>query len=293
MTSVAVFDAVHAGDVQGLRRLLDATPSAVHFRDHDGNTPLHVAVLCDDVAAAEVLLGCGADVNAPSGDHPLTEESPQLTPLHMAAYSCRGDVPSALIDLLLRHGANPNARSWTGGTPLREAISRVNRGTVKALLKHGADHRGALSWASCRDRGLVEILLHHGADLNAADAAGLTPLCWAAFHGKHSIIEGLLESGADLNATIASGMSAVLAAVQGGHLDLAEQLIVRGAACPSAEGWLRCPECSNLLCRERGHCWKCKYDMRQLRFTGEGRCPCCGFRFGWDGQRCRHCLYER
>lgn len=45
--------------------------------DNDNNTPLHHAVRLGKVAATELLLDKGADVNVPNGS--------QYTPLHTAA----------------------------------------------------------------------------------------------------------------------------------------------------------------------------------------------------------------
>jgi ankyrin repeat protein len=82
----------------------------------------------DGCAAAALLLGAGADVNARSG----TERQ---TPLHMAAR--RGNV--ALGRFLLAHGAELAARSTRGETPLHRAVSCNQPAFVALLLEHGAD----------------------------------------------------------------------------------------------------------------------------------------------------------
>lgn len=62
--------------------------------------PLHSAMAARSVAIARILIGAGAPVDARRGD------GPGLTPLMMAAI----DGQDELVELLLRHGANPDLR---------------------------------------------------------------------------------------------------------------------------------------------------------------------------------------
>ena len=76
--------------------------------------------------------------------------------------------------LLLRLGADVDARDTHGSTPLIYAASRYDRDLAKLLLKAGADpnlkgEQGmtALRWAitkGAEHRALVDLLLEHGAD---------------------------------------------------------------------------------------------------------------------------------
>lgn len=52
-----------------------------------------------------------------------------------AAY--QGDALS--VDLLLRHGANPNLKDDAGLTPLHWAVVRGNRVCIRRLIEKGAD----------------------------------------------------------------------------------------------------------------------------------------------------------
>jgi tetratricopeptide (TPR) repeat protein len=87
------------------------------------------------------------------------------------------------IEQLLREGADVNARSPDGWTPLLEAA------------------RG--------DIAVVELLLLHRADPNLASLHGYTPLMRAAGHGCEAIVEELLAAGASLDATDHRGQSAL------------------------------------------------------------------------------------
>lgn len=67
--TVTVHAAARLGLLDRLRELLQADPSLVHARGGDGQTPLHFA---GTVAAAELLLAHGADIDARDVDHEST-----------------------------------------------------------------------------------------------------------------------------------------------------------------------------------------------------------------------------
>ncbi|XP_011867983.1 PREDICTED: ankyrin repeat domain-containing protein 39 [Vollenhovia emeryi] len=105
-----IWTAALEGDVDRVNRLLqkgvhvDATDSA-------GYTALHYATRGGHVRVCEVLLECGAKVDART-------RSMRATPLHRAASA--GHV--RVIELLLRHGAAPNLMDADGRTALHRAI---------------------------------------------------------------------------------------------------------------------------------------------------------------------------
>lgn len=131
-----VFALIEANDVVGLGRALLTQPSSVHTWRGD-QQPLHSAVTrgaCLDIVA--LLLMARAPVNALAGGQ-------DYSPLHVAAVS--GD--HGLIDLLLRHGADPTAvLKSTGQLPFEIATCPTLRETLLdrwRLWKDLKDHRGA------------------------------------------------------------------------------------------------------------------------------------------------------
>ena len=59
-----IHDAARKGDANKIKALLQADPKLVADRDKNGDTPLHMACLHGQMAAAQALIDAGADVNA-------------------------------------------------------------------------------------------------------------------------------------------------------------------------------------------------------------------------------------
>jgi len=120
-----------------------------------GSTALHLAAIEGQRQVADLLIACGADVNARTSDGYI--------PLHYAAF--QGHMDAA--DLLLAERPQLDARSEAGDTPLHIAASEG------------------------RSR-MVELLLAHGADMEAKNNAGRTPLQQASDRG-HAATAAILQ----------------------------------------------------------------------------------------------------
>ena len=79
---------------------------------------------------ASRLVEQGAEVNLVARNANI-----HVTPLHSAASGGH----SAIVKLLLEHGADPNAAQDGGFTPLHSAAQNDDRESVEALLEAGAD----------------------------------------------------------------------------------------------------------------------------------------------------------
>jgi ankyrin repeat protein len=144
-----IFEAAATGDVATLKAILTSNPSSAQSYSGDGWTALHLASAFGTPAAVAVLLEHGASVDAVS-------QNPQRNqPLH-AAMSLSRNLETA--NLLLNHGAQPNAVQVGGFTPLFSATAANRKDLAELLLARGADahHRNDLGKTAAdfaRERG--------------------------------------------------------------------------------------------------------------------------------------------
>jgi ankyrin repeat protein len=156
-----IFAAAGCGQVEEVRRLLDAQPELLNAFAADGFQPLGLAAFFGQVAVVQLLLERGAEVNRPSRN-PM-----RVMPLHSAAAAGHLEI----CRLLLEHGAQVNAAQADEFTPLHAA-------------------------AQNDDVALTELLLQHGATLDAHAAGELTPLGMARKSGSTAVAHLLEMRGA-------------------------------------------------------------------------------------------------
>jgi uncharacterized protein len=177
-----------------------------------------------------------------------------------AGPSLSGQAPAAdLIDainkrdepraaLLLKQGADPNARDVMTQPAITAAAYFGLEKTVQALLASGANTRaldndgsGPLHAAALGGHaGVVGLLLDRGLGVNeAARADGMTPIAYAAVRGHLSVMRVLLEHHADVNVADSGGNSPLLHAAMRGRITAVRLLLESGANVNAASrhGW--------------------------------------------------------
>jgi len=157
---------------------------------------------------------------------------------------------------MINLGADINAETSEGGTPLVFAISGYQINTVNLLLENNADpNKTTLKLESplliavkSRDfqqpivttplmnhiidsigMAIVETLLRHGADINFQDRYGATPLNYASLYGLSGFADMLIYYGAEADLKSYDGTTPLMSAIWAGSDDIAYLLVQNGA----------------------------------------------------------------
>ncbi|KAH9969911.1 ankyrin repeat-containing domain protein [Russula dissimulans] len=211
-----------------VEHLMDAHGEDVnaHFSSTLHGTALQAASRNGHVDTARLLLDCGANVNG-AAQH-------RSSPLS-AAY--RSNHPKVL-KLLLEHGANvEDRRGISLGSALDDASFNGKVEMVDLLLRHNADvnARGyfdQVPLALTSHRGYVEIarlLLEHGSPVDPQSRSCNTPLFTAAEQGHLEFVRLLIGHGADVRLRGEGDRTPFQAAIAGGHHKIAQLLLEHGA----------------------------------------------------------------
>lgn len=215
-------------------------PGMVDARDEFGETPLMLAAQLGSSRMVRAILDGGADVHATN---------------HGGATALlRGAAHPDVVAMLLDRGAQPNAASAIGHTPLMlaarspgatESVRRLlARGAdVKAQSRHGAT--ALMGAVAAMNLDSVRLLVEAGAEVNAVPMptspggdpiwGGIrTPLMWAAFRGDRRMAQYLMEHGAKVDQVIPFG-TALAQAGWRGDVEMARLLVKHGASVQAAE----------------------------------------------------------
>jgi len=242
-------------------------------------TPLCTAIRDNRTDIVHLLLDSGADPNLPGMRYPIEEcvaRSRNLILPHLLDAGADIEKPCAILETaarsknivcmarLLSEGADPNAKSAKGCTPLTTAIRANLPDAVSLLLSHNADVtlRGNHDWPIClavshpdilrlviphikdihsypsvmeqaivaNQLESVAILLDSGFSIEEKTSGVFSPLTTAIHEHREAIVRYLLDRGADPNA-VGEHLPLVkaLRRTGGGDISTVRMLVSKGA----------------------------------------------------------------
>lgn len=139
--------------------------------------------------------------------------------------------------MLIKKGADVNARRSDGWTPLHYAANGGSVLLVKLLVENGAELNPRmkeflatpLHFAANKNHNLVvQYLLEKGAEVDPKNHIKRTPLYDACLNGGFESVELLVENGANITSAGEDGSTPWHAANIGGHLEMVKYLKGKG-----------------------------------------------------------------
>jgi len=218
MDSQRSFELLQAGDIEGLRRLLDENPGAADAKDATGVSLLMHAIYRGHRDLAEVIAG-------------------KKRALDIFEAASLGRIEQ--LNERLANAGSQNSYSPDGFTALHLACYFGQPEAAKVLLENGAKADAVAnnptrvmplhSAASARNLAAARLLLEHRAPVDARQQAGWVPIHAAAQNGDGEMLDLLLKHGANAEIANDEGKTAAMVARAKGHTQIAAMLEMQKA----------------------------------------------------------------
>ena len=257
-------DAVVSGDLDTLGALLRASPSLMSAR----SSREHRATLLHYVAAngvedyrqvtpanavdiARLLLDAGAEVDALAETYGGGSAQTTLNLLVSSAHPADAGLQSALVDVLIDHGAAVDGVE-NDGSPLMTALAFGYLDAATTLVRRGAPVDHVVAAAAMGREDLVNAYVTEGGGLRPGvrlvsarwPALPKDPrahvekaFVWAAMYGRLRIVELLLRKGVDPAVSDGDRMTPLHAAAGSGHLDVVQLLLQHDPPLEATNVW--------------------------------------------------------
>lgn len=211
-----VLDAIRKGDLERVKKALEADPAVASARDEQGVSLLLTALYHRQPEMVEALLAHRDELDlfeaAALGHVEVLAERLDADPGATAAFSPDG---FTALHLACFFGNEKSAALLLGRGA---GVATEARNPIKVLPLSSATAGGNVE--------VVRLLLEAGANVESRQAGGFTPLMGAAAGGKREMVELVLAHGADRAAKSDDGRTAADLARERGHGELAEMLAI-------------------------------------------------------------------
>lgn len=241
--NTALHEAINRGHHEILRTLVQSVePECINICNHNGETPLHKAVLANQMDDVLFLLERGAqpDLQNSNSETPLffaariksieamkalLQYEVSVNTIHQSSNSilqfALKENAFAVSELLLKHGANVHYVNSQGWSPLHFACRYGDEQSIRLLLSHGADVQlaanssgwSALHFACASSQTQnAHLILAEGGLVNALSHLKSSPLHIATKHHRTETVKLLIAHGADPFLVSEHGQTALMIA---------------------------------------------------------------------------------
>lgn len=219
-------------------RLLLSKNADIGFKGGSYDNALEAAIQSKNEAIVELLLESGLSANDKGGSY-------EYSILQAADLYYEDESETAIVALLLRHGADPNLHrdgDDTHALKYPTALHYANSKSVASLLlDYGAEIDANPSGYGTpllidetgngpeRYDRLSQLLIQRGADINASHWNNISPFGLACISGKVQFAKLMLDKGANVEAMDMIGRTPIFGAISAPESDVFDFLISIGA----------------------------------------------------------------